>query len=262
MSELLGLVLVLALMIGVYALMFRSTARGQWLTARLDSNPQNFTHGISAVTGLVAVAAIMSIRENDKLIDALAIGCGFAGIAWIAYKGRELLPMRVSIKLFYSAVGAVAFYGVVADFIWGVEAEQRGLRIVLLALFSAVSALAWTASFFMGHVNLSIGLTLFAIVEVLSYVASPLGTNLFDSREALTLSFVAAIFLGALAGYGKKIVEWTAVISIAFFHAFAFSVGIDPSAATSAATNDNTTLCAMAAYIVTCSVLLRFGANS
>jgi hypothetical protein len=260
-SELLALALVLALMIGVYALMFRSTTRGRWLIGRINDSKPNYRWGARAITGLVTLIAIISILEIREVLDVLVIGCGFAGITWILCKGQEVVPLQVSADLFYGAVGAVAFYGVVADFIWGVDVEQRTHRIVLLALFCVVSALAWAASFFTGHINLTIGLTLFAIVEVLSYIASPLGTDLLESRGALILSFIAAIVLGALAGRGKELVEGAAVVSIAVFHALALSMGINPNTASSATTNDYTTLMAMIAYLMMGAIILRLGAR-
>jgi hypothetical protein len=260
-NELLALALVLALMIGVYALMFRSTTRGRWVIGKISDSKQNRPWGARAITGLVTLVAIVSILEIRGVFDVLVIGCGFAGITWVLRKGENVIPLQILADLFYSAVGAVAFYGVVADFIWGVGVDQRIHRIVLLALFLSVSALAWAASFLMGHVNLRIGLTLFAIVEVLSYIASPLGANLFESHGALLLSFVAAIFLGAAAGRFPGLVEGAAVLSIAVSHAFALAMGIDPNTASSASTSDYTILMAIIAYVTIGAIILPSGSR-
>lgn len=261
MSELLALALVLALMIGVYAIMFGFTSRGQWLSKRISGYQKHAPLGADILTGLLAATAVSEILDTKDPVSLSAVGGGLAALTWIARKGASQKPIQLLSDLFFGAIGVVAFYGTTADFIWGVDVEQRGLRVILLLLFGAVGGLAWVASFFSGHVNARIGLTLFGVVEVLSYISSPLGTNLFDSRVALVLSLVAAVFLGALAGRGKELVEGVAVVTITVFNALALTLGVNPDTAALTATTSFTVLGTMLVYIVACSILFRMGTS-
>ncbi|RHW25414.1 hypothetical protein D0Z08_19495 [Nocardioides immobilis] len=209
--EILSLLVVFAGVVGIMFLLLGgirpTTAKPRLRDYRMADGPT-----IGWITPFLTMLAASSLLElsGSPAGDAATIGAAFGLLAFFCSLGGS--GVRWFVDLAGGIVGAIATLAVAGAYVAGTACapSSPGTRVVQVLLMGTLFVWAGLHTMFLRPEQLpKVGLAAFGAIEVVVFLASPLGVELTGWGQIV--SMVAAMLLGALAGAAPEIVTVLAV---------------------------------------------------
>lgn len=242
MTEIFSLVIVFCFMGGLYYFVLRgatregraqnflkSVGRGQGPGPIKDKQLSDFIYFAS---GILVALSLLSLGVTTSGTSAIVVGAGIAVVSAVAAFGGSAI--RLAVHAFYGLIGGAGVLKAIYEFIvlseGGLEDSwRRVLAFLLVFIFFVFGALI---AFVKGKLSVISALGVYGALEVLIFLASPLGTQLLNEPLRLLLSLVGGALIGFCAGLQPEwaVIFTTIVVSFALLAAWIY--GVDASTAT------------------------------
>ncbi|MFE5672579.1 hypothetical protein ACFQ58_13350 [Agromyces sp. NPDC056523] len=224
MGDLLSAGLVLACLIGVFFLLLGGMRRNGYAAKTLRGvgsyrMPENSGRLAGGVLAVAAVAGVLEFTGAD-ISASVAVGA-LTGLSCTLLPLGVLRPVLEVIGVVGGSAAVLAF--VTGDSCVGLAPQTRIMMVMVLA----IAALAGAAlALLRGGIRSVSALALFAVVEILTFLAFPFGVPMFAEHAALApvligvaglLGFVGSLAPGVVIGLGAfGVTVATALVSAGY----------------------------------------------
>lgn len=214
MAEIVGLLLPLGFLVGVYWFIFRGASG----TAKLPRSGGYSLGSVVLLEGLVAAMALAQVAVVTSALDGPVAAGALLGV--VTGLAMRLTFLGAVTSWGYSVLGILASLPSIATLVTSDSpcfAVDRGQRIVLAgamiaiflvtSLFGAAGRLFGAAGLAVRRSFASLGLGWYALVEYTTFLATAAGMDVIGSGTAV--AFTGVVVVAAITPFWPQLVTWT-----------------------------------------------------